>query len=129
CGPLDRRHRITDPGPRDAAGHVQHGIRAARSVDHPQAIRSRVRVSGRHGELAARPAFRLGRQASRGIAAMTSPPAGAIRHPMFPNSYYAPDDDRTVRVTTETRWGRFDSTGRYLEGTLFEADPELCVWV
>jgi hypothetical protein len=57
------------------------------------------------------------------------PPAGAIRHPLFPNSFYSPDENRTVRVITETRWGRFDSAGKYLEGTLFEADPELCVWV
>jgi hypothetical protein len=28
-----------------------------------------------------------------------------------------------------TRWGRFEPNGRYIEGTLFEADPELCVWV
>jgi hypothetical protein len=28
-----------------------------------------------------------------------------------------------------TRWGRFTPGGQYLEGTLFEADPELCVWV
>ena len=28
-----------------------------------------------------------------------------------------------------TRWGRFAANGRYVEGTLFEADPELCVWV
>lgn len=28
-----------------------------------------------------------------------------------------------------TRWGRFEANGRYVEGTLFEADPELCVWV
>ena len=28
-----------------------------------------------------------------------------------------------------TRWGRFMPDGRYVEGTLFEADPELCVWV
>jgi hypothetical protein len=56
-------------------------------------------------------------------------PVGSIRHPLFPNSYYAPDDNRTVRVTMGTRWGRFDAAGRYIEGTLFEADPELCVWV
>ena len=57
------------------------------------------------------------------------PPVGAIRHPLIPNSYYIGDDDGTVRVTMGTRWGRFDSAGKHLEGTLFEADPELCVWV
>ena len=29
----------------------------------------------------------------------------------------------------DTWWGRFTPSGRYVEGTLFEADPELCVWV
>ena len=56
-------------------------------------------------------------------------PVGAIRHPLNPNAYYVGDDDGTVRVTMGTRWGRFDQSGKYLEGSLFEADPELCVWV
>ena len=34
-----------------------------------------------------------------------------------------------MHVTMGTRWGRFAPNGRYVEGTLFEADPELCVWV
>jgi len=57
------------------------------------------------------------------------PPVGAIRHPLFPNSYYVEDGDGAVLVTTGTRSGRFAPDGRYLDGTLFEADPELCVWV
>lgn len=56
-------------------------------------------------------------------------PAGAIRHPLNPNAFYVDDGDGVVRVTMGTRWGRFAPNGRYLEGTLFEADPELCVWV
>ena len=55
--------------------------------------------------------------------------AGAIRHPLNPNAFYVSDGDGTVRVTMGTRWGRFEANGRYLEGSLFEADPELCVWV
>ena len=55
--------------------------------------------------------------------------AGAIRHPLNPNAFYVGDGDGTVRVTMGTRWGRFEANGRYVEGTLFEADPELCVWV
>ena len=54
---------------------------------------------------------------------------GGIRHPFNPKALYTPDDDGTVRVTMESRWGRFGRDGRYLEGTLFEADPELCLWV
>ncbi|GAB2485753.1 hypothetical protein [Jatrophihabitans fulvus] len=56
-------------------------------------------------------------------------PKGAIRHPLVPNAYYVGAGDGTVRVTMGTRWGRFRRDGKWIEGTLFEADPELCVWV
>jgi hypothetical protein len=56
-------------------------------------------------------------------------PDGSIRHPFIPNAYYLGGPDRTVRVTMGSRWGRFRSNGEYIEGTLFEADPELCTWV
>jgi len=56
-------------------------------------------------------------------------PVGAIRHPLNPNAFYVGDVDGMVRVVMGSRWGRFDPSGKYLEGTLFEADPELCVWV
>ena len=59
----------------------------------------------------------------------TEAPDGAIRHPLVPNAYYLGARDGTVRVTMGTRWGRFRRTGEWIEGTLFEADPELCVWV
>jgi hypothetical protein len=67
-----------------------------------------------------------GRAAPDGQAA---PRPGSIRHPLNPNAYYADNGDGTVHVTMGTRWGRFTPNGRYVEGTLFEADPELCVWV
>jgi hypothetical protein len=54
---------------------------------------------------------------------------GGIRHPLNPKALYTPDDEGTVRVTMGQRWGRFRRDGSYLEGSLFEADPELCVWV
>ena len=54
---------------------------------------------------------------------------GAIRHPLNPNAYYIDNGDGTVLVAMGTRSGRFARDGRYLDGTLFEADPELCVWV
>jgi len=60
---------------------------------------------------------------------MTAPPVGAIKHPLNPNAYYVGEGDGTVRVIMGTRSGLFDASGKYLEGTLFEADPELCVWV
>ena len=78
--------------------------------------------------MAARPSDRVDR-AGTGSADDVTPPAGAIRHPLNPNAYYVDNGDGTVRVTMGTRWGRFGPDGRYVEGTLFEADPELCVWV
>jgi hypothetical protein len=58
-----------------------------------------------------------------------SAPVGSIRHPLNPRAYYVDNGDGTVRVVSGTRWGRFRPDGRYVEGTLFEADPEMCVWV
>jgi hypothetical protein len=62
-------------------------------------------------------------------AGPAAPRPGSIRHPLNPNAYYADNGDGTVHVSMGTRWGRFRPDGRYVEGTLFEADPELCVWV
>ena len=56
-------------------------------------------------------------------------PTNAIRHPLNHAALYFPYDDDVVMVTMGTRWGRFRPNGKYLEGTLFEADPELCLWV
>jgi hypothetical protein len=58
-----------------------------------------------------------------------TPPVGAIRHPLNPNAFYIDNGDGTVLVSLGTRSGRFAPDGRYLDGTLFEADPEMCVWV
>ena len=55
--------------------------------------------------------------------------SGGIRHPLNPQALYTAGADDTVIVSTGKRWGRFRRDGRYLEGTLFEADPELCLWV
>lgn len=56
-------------------------------------------------------------------------PHGGIRHPLNPKALYTADGDDTVLVTMGTRWGRFRKDGRWLEGAIFEADPELCLWV
>jgi hypothetical protein len=63
------------------------------------------------------------------VQAQDAAPVGAIRHPLFPTSYYLDNGDGTVLVTMGSRSGRFAPDGRYIDGTLFEADPELCVWV
>jgi hypothetical protein len=76
--------------------------------------------------VAARPSDQVARAGADGEAVT---PAGAIRHPLNPRACYVAEDDGTVRVIMGTRWGRFEPNGRYIEGTLFEADPELCVWV
>ena len=55
--------------------------------------------------------------------------SGGIRHPCNPRALYTRDEDGTVRVTMGTRWGLFRKDGRWLEGTIFEADPEMCLWV
>ena len=78
--------------------------------------------------MAARPSDRMDRAGAGGADGVTAP-AGAIRHPRNPNAYYVSDGDGMVRGTMGTRWGRFRRDGRYVEGTLFEADPEMCVWV
>lgn len=56
--------------------------------------------------------------------------AGAIRSPWNPRAAYVFDEEsRTVIVTMGARWGRFTPNGAHLEGPLFEADPELCIWM
>ena len=57
------------------------------------------------------------------------PEPGAIRHPLNPRAVYAPCADGTVLVTMGSRTGRFRRDGRWIEGSVFEADPELCLWV
>lgn len=55
---------------------------------------------------------------------------GAIRNPWNPRASYVFDlETGTVVVTMGARWGRFTPVGEHVEGPLFEADPELCVWV
>lgn len=56
-------------------------------------------------------------------------PVGALRHPLNPRQVYSREPDGTVRVHMGARWGRFTREGRWLEGPVFEADPELCLWV
>ncbi len=80
--------------------------------------------------MAARPSDQVDRPVVDGDGdGQAVPRPGSIRHPLNPNAYYADNGDGTVHVTMGTRWGRFTPSGQYVEGTLFEADPELCVWV
>lgn len=43
---------------------------------------------------------------------------------------WAPDDRGPVMVTEQDgRQGRFDRDGRWVDGALRSADPELCRWI
>jgi hypothetical protein len=53
---------------------------------------------------------------------------GGIRHP-FTRALYEPDGSGGVRVTKDGTVGRFQRDGRWIEGELREADPELCLWL
>lgn len=77
--------------------------------------------------MAARPSDQVDRPVGDGGG--DTPLPGSIRHPLVPNAFYTDNGDGTVYVAMGTRWGRFTPDGRHVEGTLFEADPELCVWV
>ncbi len=54
--------------------------------------------------------------------------SGGIRHP-FTRALYEPDGEGGVRVTHGSAVGRFGRDGRWVEGELREADPELCLWI
>lgn len=61
---------------------------------------------------------------------LDGPVQGAIRNPWNPRAAYVFEPDLgTVRVTMGRRWGRFTVFGKHVEGPLFEADPELCIWM
>ena len=59
----------------------------------------------------------------------TSQPTGGIRH-RFSNAVYTSAGPNRVRVTRpDGAWGVFDGRGRWIEGEVFEADPQMCVWL
>ena len=55
--------------------------------------------------------------------------SGGIRHG-FSNALYERVDENQVKVTMGNgETGVFDGEGRWIKGEVFEADPELCVWL
>ena len=54
-----------------------------------------------------------------------------IRHPFTRHLYERDDElDGVIRVSRDDgAWGRFRADGSYLEGEVFEADPQLCNWI
>ncbi len=53
---------------------------------------------------------------------------GGILHP-FTRALYERIDAQRVRVTLGEKSGVFGTDGRWLEGALREADPQLCGWL
>lgn len=51
-----------------------------------------------------------------------------MRHP-FTRALYEQDGEGNVLVTLDGRQGRFRPDGTWIEGEIFEADPQLCGWV
>ncbi len=51
-----------------------------------------------------------------------------MRHP-FTKALYEQDGNGNVRVSHHGKVGLFTPEGRWLEGDIFEADPQLCGWV
>ena len=57
------------------------------------------------------------------------PTAGGIRHG-FSGAMYTNRGDQQVRVVMpDGRTGIFDGIGRWIEGELYDVDPQMCVWV
>ena len=52
----------------------------------------------------------------------------SIRHP-FSGAVYALRPDGDVEVSGEQGEGVFRPDGRWVSGTLREADPQMCVWI
>ena len=55
--------------------------------------------------------------------------SAGIRHP-YSGALYEKDDDGLVVVTAaDGRRGRFHGDGRWVDGDLGDADPQMCGWV
>jgi hypothetical protein len=55
--------------------------------------------------------------------------AREMRHPLS-GHVYGVDEDGLVRVVKDNgEFGRFRSDGRWVEGPVRHADPELCLWI
>jgi len=49
-------------------------------------------------------------------------------HP-FSGALYERDDSGNVLVTRDERRGLFHADGSWIEGEIFEADPQMCNWI
>ena len=55
--------------------------------------------------------------------------SGGIKHGFTGAMYRQVEVNRVEVVMPDGRRGIFDAVGRWIEGELYEADPELCLWV
>ena len=51
-----------------------------------------------------------------------------MRHPLT-RALYEQDGNGNVRVSKDGKYGLFTSSGEWLDGEIFEADPQLCGWI
>jgi hypothetical protein len=49
-------------------------------------------------------------------------------HP-FSRALYEQDGNGNVRVSSDGKFGLFTPDGRWIEGEIFDADPQLCGWI
>ncbi len=55
--------------------------------------------------------------------------AGGVKHGFSGAMYSRIGDDRVQVVMPDGRVGIFDGVGRWIEGELYDVDPEMCVWL
>jgi hypothetical protein len=51
-----------------------------------------------------------------------------MQHP-FSRAMYEQDPAGNVRVVLDGKFGVFGADGSWIEGDIFEADPQLCGWI
>ncbi len=54
---------------------------------------------------------------------------GGLTHGFTGAMYRRVGDNRIEVTDTEGRIGLFDGEGRWIEGEIYEADPQMCVWL
>jgi hypothetical protein len=66
--------------------------------------------------------------AGEAVSAGSEPASSGVLHP-FTRALYERIDAQHVRVTLGDKVGVFGPDGRWIEGELREADPQLCGWL
>lgn len=53
----------------------------------------------------------------------------SMTHPFDTDSLYELQEDGTIKVSKDGEFGIFTGEGIHLEGTIREADPQICNWM